>query len=154
MSKLTYDQVTKRNQRHNHHIGLELDPLMRRLCRDDFQTDLHQAAVEPSWKQPGRSFGPSPLGPDSPKANKVTDSAGNPRIAPLSADQRLTRYATGGRPVRRIQPTDGEFGYADFERMSPQDARLHAGLLGVTLRQRRRIVHKANHATAPFGEKA
>lgn len=107
----------------------------------DFHRDVHRVATS-GWKQPGRRFGPIPLGPDTPKANKVTDSDGNPRIAALSADQRIWRYkeAAGRMPSAPAMPL---LETAEDE----YDARQHARNLGVTMRQRRRIVHKANHAT-------
>lgn len=77
------------------------------------------------WKQPGRRFGPSPLGPDTPKANKLTDRDGNPRIAPLTADQRMANYG-----------------------------RTRRGRQFLTGRQERRLTHKANHANAPFGKES
>jgi hypothetical protein len=95
-----------------------------RVHRELWQDGLHLMTVGGGWKQPGRRFGPGPLGPNVPKANKVTDSDGNPRVMPLTTGQRQAGYAKGGAPY------------------------------GFTRRQRRRIVHKNNHASAPFGKKA
>jgi hypothetical protein len=148
-------KIVKRNRAQRPLLAAELRArLPKRLARDDFQTELHDGGRD--WKQPGRRYGPIPLG-GTPKMNKLTDPDGNPRIAPLSADQRLMRYyvSPGHRNPRPATPTDDE-----TEQYMPgpsyvtgEDARRHAQLLGVTTRQRRRMVHKANHATAPFGER-
>jgi hypothetical protein len=79
-------------------------------------------------KQPGRTvgprrgYGPSPA---KPKANKLVDADGNPRIAPLDRQARGDRY--------RDRP------YPHARHYTP--------------RQMRRMTHKANHAQAPFGPK-
>jgi hypothetical protein len=145
---LTYEQVTKRNKRHRDPRTRATDRALARASRQRgarLHREPHQEIELPDWKQPGRRFGPSPLGPDHPKLNKVTDSDGNARIMPLTADQRITRYLKAShRSAARPRDDADESDY---------DARRHAELLGVTLRQLRRIVHKANHAAAPFGKR-
>lgn len=120
------ERIALINRRHagtaGHPSGMQAHPLSRaRVHRDDFQTELHDGGSD--WKQPGRRYGPSPVGPDQPKKNKVTDRDGNPRIAPLTGAARQRAYAEAGAPY------------------------------GFTRRQRRRITHKNNHLAAPLGTK-
>lgn len=136
------------------------DPQGRRLRRGDghrtygpalrtgamFQrTPAGEPGIEPeeggAWKQPGRRFGPSPIGPDHPKLNKVTDRDGNPRIMPLTADQRLSRYYASPGAVRRVRPNPE----ADDD--APLSPYHRAALLGLTMRQARRLRKKANRTS-------
>jgi hypothetical protein len=144
---LTYEQVVKRNRRNprrDYGLARRLARLeghaARGLARDDFQLSLHEGAND--WHQPGRSFGPSPLGPDHPKKNKVTDSDGNPRIVALSADQRIWRYKQAGGRL----PSSPAMPLLEAAE-TPYDGREHARNLGITTRQRRRLVHKANRTS-------
>lgn len=123
---LTYEQVVTRNRRHRDPRTQQVDRALARAARahGGLHREPHQEIEIGNWKQPGRRFGPSPLGPDHPKANKVTDSDGNARIMPLTTGQRQARYAESGAPY------------------------------GFTPRQRRRVVRKDNHARAPFGAKS
>jgi len=146
-----HTRVVQANRRHGQHSGPVASYGARRVHRDDFQAELHRAATDPVWRQPGRRHGPTPLGPDTPKANKLTDRDGNPRIVPLSADQRVARYFGTIGTRRPARPRDD----AEVERYAPgptytwgEDARRHAALLGLTMRQRRRMVHKANRTSA------
>lgn len=98
----------------------------------------------PGWKQPGRRFGPTPLGPDVPKENKGVDGGGNPRILPLRADQRLARYYAGpGKRYSRMPEPDDDGAVIDRSELTGRE---RAALLGLTTRQRRRLTHKANRA--------
>ena len=131
-----------------------------------------------AWKQPGRRFGPPPMSVNPPKRNKVIDSDGNARTAPLSMAFRHANYVTELRPVPEGAPEGKAIGlesvtavrgrrYFKRERRSYVGELLRnpiyfAGLaptertrrLGVTPRQRRRIEHKENHRNAPFGVRA
>ena len=106
-----------------HPVGMQPAGWTRRVHRTDDQQALHHGGN--GWHQPGRRFGPSPLGPEHPKANKLTDKDGNARIAPLTYDQRTARYV--------------------FQGFKPFGT--------ISRRQQRRATHKRNHAAAPFNPK-
>lgn len=125
------EKVIKVNRAHSRlHLPVDLDrrPLggRTRVYRAD-ATGTQGVGGTSGWKQPGRRFGPMPLGPDKPKVNKLTDSNGNPRIVPLDYDQRVDNYLA--------QP--GQQGRCGT----------------VTRAQVRRLTHKRNHAMAPFDPK-
>jgi hypothetical protein len=136
-------------------------PASQRPARRDFHEEVRTPFVEQAgWHQPGRRFGPSPLGPDKPKMNKVTDRDGNPRVVPLTWEQRHRAYVTlprrwtggdggGDRIERRTRATEAQRHPLYFASLSGQE---RAALLGVTPRQLRRLEHKENHAAAPFGK--
>ena len=162
MKKLTYQQVIERNRRQAQHPGLHLDPLMHKVHRDPHHEEVRMSLVERgAWKQPGRRFGPAPMGPDQPKRNKLTDTDGNPRIAPLPYATRHRHYTSG--PKRYVGGHQhGEL----IERRTFIGERLRNPIfflalpvgeqtrrLGVTPAQRRRQEHTMNPQAPPFGKK-
>jgi hypothetical protein len=159
--KLTYQQIVKRNRAQAQHPGLHLDPLMKRVHREPHH-GLDLMTRTNLWKQPGRRFGPSPMGPAHPKANKLSDRDGNPRIAPLDYATRHRHYVSGparwtggwakGEPVERQTYIGERLRNPIFFLALP--VREQTYRLGVTPRQRRRLEHKANHRAAPFGRRA
>lgn len=144
------ERVARRNRRNPAPGPLRAARTARRV---DIQDLLHASRSEGSWKQPGRRFGPSPFGPDRPKANKVTDRDGNPRIAPLPTDSRWARYTKQtGRSITQ-EGADAMHGSPLW--LSAQRPEERARMLGLTPRQRRRLDHKDSHTTSPvFGRRA
>lgn len=140
---MTPQQVLKRNRRHTQHGGDARLAGRTAAHRLPLHREQWHRPLTFEQKQPGRTSGPAPQ-QNYPQ-----------RQVRLTADQRLSRYyAAPGHLPCPATPRPEEEDLASDAAPSGVDARRHAALLGVTLRQRRRTVHKANHATAPFGKRA
>ena len=138
MRRINPEHVIKRNRRHP--APLVWEEQIKRPRRTH-REDHHRMEVN-TWHQPGRRYGPSPLGPDHPKANKLTDRDGNPRIAPMQTTVRLLHYQrVSGRHAVAPDSAAGE---------AMLTARRRAALLGVTVPQARRLAKKANKLGTRF----